>query len=102
MSGGHFDYNQYKIDQIACDIEQMIIDNDSTELNEFGYTKGYNFSPETIEKFKEGLDILKLAYVYAQRIDWLVSGDDSEDSFHSRLNEEINKVKEEMDYEQNI
>ena len=93
MSGGHFDYNQYKIDQIACDIEQMIIDNDSTELNEFGYTKGYNFSPETIEKFKEGLDILKLAYVYAQRIDWLVSGDDNEDSFHSRLNEELKKLK---------
>ena len=93
MSGGHFCYNQYKIDQIACDIEQMILDNDSTELNEFGDTKGYGFSPETIEIFKEGLDILKLAYVYAQRIDWLVSGDDSEDSFHSRLNEELNKVK---------
>ena len=99
MSGGHFDYNQYKIDQIACDIEQMILDNDSIELNEFGDTKGYNFSPETIKKFKEGLDILKLAYVYAQRIDWLVSGDDSEDSFHNRLNEDVNKVKKEMYYE---
>jgi len=94
MSGGHFDYNQYKIDQIACDIEQMILDNNSTELNEFGDTKGYSFSPETIEKFKEGLDILKLAYVYAQRIDWLVSGDDNEDSFHIRLNEDLIKVKE--------
>jgi hypothetical protein len=28
---------------------------------------------------------LLLAQIYVQRIDWLVSGDDGEDSFHSRL-----------------
>lgn len=96
MSGGHFDYEQYKIDQIACDIEQLIIDNDSNEMNELGYTKGNHFSAETMEKFKEGLDLLKLAYVYAQRIDWLVSGDDNEDAFHKRLNEDLLKVKKEI------
>ena len=26
---------------------------------------------------------------YTQRIDWLVSGDDGEDSFHSRLKKEL-------------
>ena len=33
MSGGHFDYAQYKIGQIADMVEQLIIDNDSQELD---------------------------------------------------------------------
>lgn len=85
MSGGHFNYSQYNIQQIADEVEQIILDNNKTEKNQYGDTIGYNFSPETIEEFKRGLLILRQAYVYAQRIDWLVSCDDGEDSFHSRL-----------------
>lgn len=36
-----------------------------------------------------GLFNLKLANIYLHRIDWLLSGDDGEDSFHSRLKEEL-------------
>ena len=36
MSGGHFNYDQYKIGQIADMVEQLIISNDSQELNEWG------------------------------------------------------------------
>ena len=89
MSGGHFDYNQYKIGYIADEVEQLIIDNDSTEEDEWGYSKGHHYSPETIAKFKKGLDILRKAQIYAQRIDWLVSGDDGEDSFHRRLKNDL-------------
>ena len=89
MSGGHFDYEQYKIDQIACDIEQVIRNNDSEELNEWGDPLGGRFSEKTIEQFSVALFILKLAFIYAHRIDWLLSGDDGEESFHSRLQEEI-------------
>jgi len=28
MSGGHFNYTQYQLTQIADDIEQLIVDND--------------------------------------------------------------------------
>jgi hypothetical protein len=45
-----------------------------------------------IEEFKKGLVLLRQAYVYAQRIDWLVSGDDGEDSFHNRLKFELEKL----------
>ena len=45
-----------------------------------------------IEEFKKAMVCLKMAYVYAQRIDWLVSGDDGEDSFHRRLKNELEKV----------
>jgi len=95
MSGGHFDYNQYKIDQIACDIEQLIIYNDSTKKDEFGNDIGNHFLPKTIERLKEALHTLRLAYAYAHRIDWLVSGDDNEDNFHKRLEHDLERVKEE-------
>lgn len=85
MSGGHFQYKQYELGHIADEIEQLILDNDSEEVNEWGDKKGYGYSPETIAKFKIARMSLLLAQIYVQRIDWLVSGDDGEDSFHSRL-----------------
>lgn len=91
MSGGHFDYNQYKIDQIACDIEQFIYDNE--EDND-------RYTAETIERFKEAVHTLRLAYAYAHRIDWLLSGDDSEDNFHKRLEHDLERVKEENEDDQ--
>jgi hypothetical protein len=79
MSGGHFDYSQYKINDIANSVEQLISEN--TEYCE-----------ETIHEFRIGLDMIKKAAIYAQRIDWLVSGDDSEKSFHSRLADDLGKI----------
>lgn len=92
MSGGHFQYKQWEIGNIADEVEQLIIDNDSEELNEYGDRKGSHFSNETIEEFKTALAILRQAHVYAQRIDWLVSGDDGEDSFHRRLKHDLEKL----------
>ena len=92
MSGGYFNYSQYYLQQIADEVEQLIISNDSNEKNEYDEVKGYHFSPETIEEFKRGLLLLKQAHVYAQRIDWLVSGDDGENNFHSRLKSDLEKL----------
>jgi hypothetical protein len=92
MSGGHFEYKQYQIGSIADDIEQLIIDNDSEELDDYGYQKGCHFTKETVEEFKQALSVLRKAHVYAQRIDWLVSGDDGEDSFHNRLKNDLEKL----------
>ena len=92
MSGGHFDYNQYKIGYIADEVDQLIRDNDSQELNAWGDPKGRAFSAATIAEFHRALVLLRQAQIYAQRIDWLVSGDDSEDSFHVRLGEDLSNV----------
>ena len=89
MSGGHFNYDQYKIGQIADMVEQLIISNDSQELNEWGDTKGLGYSKQTIAAFNQGLHLLKLAQIYAQRIDWLVSCDDGEDTFYRRLDKDL-------------
>jgi hypothetical protein len=83
MSGGHFNYDQYKIQQIADEIEQAIIANDKLK---------YGYSAETIEEFKKGLVIMRQAYIYAQRIDWIMSGDDGEESFHKRLKKELDEL----------
>ena len=53
----------------------------------------YEYSKETIKEFKKGLAILRKAYVYAQRIDWLLSGDDRAESFHERIKEELDNLK---------
>jgi hypothetical protein len=86
MSGGHFDYAQSKIGMIADEVEQLII----------AYSdERYNYPSDIIESFKIGLHHLKLAHIYARRIDWLVSGDDGEDSFRRRLAEELEDLKSE-------
>ena len=54
-----------------------------------------NYSKLTIETFRQGIGWLKLAAIYANRIDWLISGDDGEESFHERLQKEIDKYWEE-------
>ena len=93
MSGGHFQYKQWEIGNIADEVEQLIIDNDSEEKDQWGDRKGCHFTTETIEEFKKALLILRQAHIYTQRIDWLMSGDDGEDSFHNRLKKELENLK---------
>jgi hypothetical protein len=96
MSGGHFDYKQYQIQAIIDSIEQLIIDNDSQELDEWGIPISKNYSSDTIEQFKIGNTVLKVAQIYAQRIDWLVSGDDSESSFIKRIENDLKLIGDEI------
>lgn len=84
MSGGHFDYNQHKIGEIADMIERQIADNEYSE---------HKFYPKTIMRFIDGVKALRVAEVYAQRIDWLLSGDDGEDTFHDRLKADLREIE---------
>lgn len=91
MSGGFFDYEQYKIDMIADQIEQIIRNNDSTEVNEWGDPVSRELQPQTILYMRAAVDRLRRAAIYAQRIDWMLSGDDSENTFHERLKEDLDE-----------
>lgn len=114
MSGGHFDYYQWHIRDIAYSLEDYIyghsLDEEDIDYyiedhwledkekeyvikNKHTVPNLYEYSKETIKEFKKGLAILRKAYVYAQRIDWLLSGDDGEESFHKRLKEELDNLK---------
>lgn len=87
MSGGAFDYKQYIIDDIANLIQEEIDLND--DKDEWGQAIGNLFCKEVIDEFKKGVELLRKAAIYAQRIDWLLSSDDGEESFLERLNEDL-------------
>ena len=90
MSGGHFNYKQHHLLDMADSIGSAILDN--TEKNEWGSDIGRHYTPKTIAEFEKAVKALKMAYVYAQRIDWLLSGDDGEDSFHKRLKAQLKEL----------
>lgn len=94
MSGGHFDYQQYNITRIADDIQLMIDNNLSVEKNEYGDPIGRGYPAEVVDRFREAVKVLRVAQVYAQRIDWLISGDDGERNFMLRLEEELLMLKD--------
>ena len=48
-----------------------------------------DFKPETLARFREAVGQLRRAAIFAQRIDWLLSGDDGEDSFLRRIDKEL-------------
>ncbi len=90
MSGGRFDYLQY-FTEIVDAIEQEIRDNNAESRPEDLFEPN-NFRKETIEEFNKCIGCLKMAQVYVQRIDWLLSGDDGEDTFHERLSEDLSEL----------
>ena len=164
MSGGHFDYAQYRIEEIADSIEREIerataprppkvyetfvsvikeenlgtctrstyLSNRYKSLEEARvyYKRGYklleesdkeilvqdmvtkdvfriregetwdyadggfypDYTPETLQEFRNAIYQLRKAAIYAQRVDWLISGDDGEDSCHERLKEDLEKL----------
>ena len=115
MSGGHFDYAQYHIVDIYNAIEAYLDGEpleDDLEVEEYirdhyleddekEYIRKHHntipnnceYSKETITEFRRAVRLLKRAEVYTQRIDWLLSGDDGEDTFHKRLKADLKKLK---------
>ena len=89
MSGGHFDYKQMHFEDIASEIETLIKHNEVS--NEYDYCRNYTI--ETLKEFSKAIYHIRKAGIYAQRIDWLICGDDSERSFHERLNEELSNIE---------
>ena len=76
MSGGHFDYQQFRLEDIACEIEREIC-------------RYENIPDEIREKFELAIKTLRNAQKMAHRIDWLLSGDDGEETFLKRWKEEV-------------
>lgn len=101
MSGGHFEYNQYKIGYIADEI-QAELDNMGKEIPEselmaspdwhqqYTEKKFYPIYPdEIVKEFKNAIKSLRIAEIHAHRVDWFLSGDDGEEHFIKRLKEDL-------------
>lgn len=107
MSGGFFDYQECCIDDIADSIEEVIRDNKKEKSKEdlfpwnydsdgkvYDYCKYYyGYSSETVKLLKKALRKLREAAIYAKIVDYLLSGDDGEDSFKERLEKELAELK---------
>ena len=73
MSGGHFNYVQYNLEDIADEIEKLVQENNSNEVDEYGQLIGRNYSEETIAELLIGVTFILAAATYIQRIDYLLS-----------------------------
>ena len=65
MSGGHFGYNQFRIDEIADGIELAIRENDTED--EWGYTTRYQ--KHILDKFQDAADLLRKCSMMVHEID---------------------------------
>ena len=90
MSGGQFNYKQYEIDCIADQVKHEI----RRMMNPHREQFYYDFDDETIRLFTDAVKALRIAAIYAQRIDWLMSGDDGDESFKERLKQELKEEEE--------
>jgi len=105
MAKGHFNYDQRRIRDIHEQIqEELDIQGIEKPIEDVRWYNEEYFEKypeerfnivyrEDIQKiFKEGIEALKIAEIYAQRIDWFLSGDDGEESLISRLKEDLDNL----------
>ena len=52
-------------------------------------------SNETIDAMKEAYRQIRIAEIYATRVDWMMSGDDSEENFRERIKEDLAEFEKE-------
>jgi len=104
MSGGRFDYRQNQIDWIIEGIEDHLesMGKEKGDVNDPYMRDFYSKYPEeriypveseaVQERMIHAIRALKIAKIYAQRVDWYLSGDDGEESFIERLDKELDKL----------
>lgn len=79
MSGGHWDYFQYKISTVLEDLN----DNDIQSASKYC---DYTDLERDINILKNHLEMSK---IYMNRLDWLISADDGVQDYHTRLKEDL-------------
>ena len=52
-----------------------------------------DYSPVTVDIMARAVYILRMAYIYVRRIDWMISGDDNEVNMAIRLKEDLAELK---------
>lgn len=97
MSGGSVPVQPYRIDEAIEYIQEIIDTNGDDSVDDDGDRKFTDYSEETIEKFREAVQVLKKARIALNRIDYLFCSDDSERSFHERWEEEMEGLNEKTD-----
>lgn len=108
MSGGRWEYVQYRFTDVIDDLKSLIEKNGKEKTEQeikdegwsdpFWYDKypedryHYRYPDDVIDEFKKAVDIMSRAQVYMHRVDWLLCGDDGDESFINRLKDELDKL----------
>lgn len=96
MSGGYFDYSQYHIREIADSLRKFLDEKSWEKEDEYGLRPYRDITPTVLSEMEKGYELLRIAEIYAQRIDWYLEGDDGADSFISRLKDDLTKLTAEL------
>lgn len=100
MSGGHFDYDDFKIKQIGEELEIIAETNEKLkeqEIPEDNYSMKafYSRIPEDIiEDIKFSGKLLKIMGDVVHEIDYYLSGDTGDDSYRERVKKILDKLKD--------
>ncbi len=91
MSGGYFEYKitAHQIEALADAIFDYVKCSDVIEEITDSEETQYERYDEVMKEFHNGIECLRKAAVYARRIDYLLSGDDGEETFFERLREDL-------------
>ena len=81
MSGGYFDYNQYRLQEMIHKLERR--EERIRQLDD----DAYDFLTEDL--IQDAKVIALLAQIFLQRVDWLLSGDDGPETFKERIKEDL-------------
>jgi hypothetical protein len=82
MSGGSFNYAYTKVDQFVEKLDSKL--NRIDYKDQYG-SKPYEFDPKTLEKIKEIRDLADYTAKLMKEVEWLYSGDTSDDTFAERV-----------------
>ena len=109
MSGGHWDYIQFRITEVIENVKDLVKKNGKLKTKEELSNGSYydpeyfekypdekyhtEYAPEVVAEFKKGIEIIAQAQIYMQRLDWMLSGDDGPETFLERLKEDLDNLK---------
>jgi hypothetical protein len=106
MSGGHFQNINYRIEEILEELNNLIQKNGlkktQEEIKDENYPIDwmekypedeyhYKYSDDVINEFQNAIEIIGKADIYIKQIDYLLSGDTSEETFKENITKELNK-----------
>ncbi len=94
MSGGYFDYKENYLTDIADSIRQAILKErvPSAENNNYKI----NLKENILKVFSDTVKELERLAIYVHRIGYLLEGDDGEESFHSRIQEDLLELEKKL------
>ena len=87
MSGGTFEYRQRELLNLLEELDTYFKIYEKEEPDEIPY--------EVYNKYNKAIKILRTAYIYLQRFDWLFAGDDDYESFLRRVDDDLKELDRE-------